>query len=333
MTSLPGFVKQRKDNAENEVEDQIVKAQYTLTYLCDTIAIETARNNQNDHIAILVKNVGSVFHETVEIMLGVQIDLCLKRMKGDTLEKSVRCLTDLAVDGHSLCRLLVQHGTVGQLVKILQSDRLAQHVRILLLKALGSICFVSEGIQELQETGGLDAVIDIVMEDSIDEEEQREAVGVIAQLTSPWIEGNICKEKIRNHLLGIIYSLKGKRVFFNQTYLKINYFRTLREDSLPRNISSKLRLYCPSHHNLPFFSARSIFLLHHPLSSGTSSMLLLLHLHPGPAGHHHHQHGKATHCKDPNGSSKSDSVSDQHLGSEKQETVNQLQFRYSEQNF
>ena len=80
VTSLPGFVKQRKDNAEDEVVDQIVKAQCNLTYICDNIAIETARSNQDDHFAILVKNVGSVFHEIVEIMLGVQIDLCLKRM-------------------------------------------------------------------------------------------------------------------------------------------------------------------------------------------------------------------------------------------------------------
>ena len=122
VTSLPGFVKQRKDKTLEEVKDQIVKAQCTLTYLCDNIAIETARNNQNDHLVSLVKNVGSVFHEIVEIMLGLQIDLCLKRMKGETLNKSLRLMTDLAVVGHSLCRLLVQHGTVRQLVKILQKN-------------------------------------------------------------------------------------------------------------------------------------------------------------------------------------------------------------------
>ena len=226
----------------------------------------------------------------------------------------------------------MRHGTVKRMVEILQADHSENNVRILALKLLGSLCIVSEGIQELAETDGLDTIIEIVMKDSVDEEEQREAVGVIAQLTSPWIEGNICKEKIGNNLVGIIHSLKGTPVFSNQVSLQISFFRTLHEDSLPRNLSSQLRLYCPSDHTLPFFIASSILLLHHPLSSGTSSMLLLLYLHPGPAGHHHHQHGKAAHCKDPNGSNKSDSVSDQHLGSEKQETVNKLQFKCSGQN-
>ena len=220
--------------------------------------------------------------------------------------------------------LIAQHGTVGHLVKILQSDHLTQHVQILLLKAL---CFVSEGIQELEETDGLDTVIEIVMKDSVDEDEQREAVGVIAQLTSPWIEGNIGKEKIRNHLVGIIHSLKGTLVFYNQTYLQINYYRTLQEKSLPRNVSSQLCLKCQSDNNLPFLIGRIILLRHQTLSSVTSSMLLLLYLHPGKAGHHHHRH------QHPNGSSKIDSVFDHHIGSEKWETVNQLQFQCSGLNY
>ena len=106
----------------NEVEDDIFKAQCKLTYLCDNIAIETVRNNPNAHLSVLMKNVGSVFQEIVEIMLGVQINLCLERMSGANLETSLSFVTALAADGHHLCRLLVRHETVGLLVKILQHD-------------------------------------------------------------------------------------------------------------------------------------------------------------------------------------------------------------------
>ena len=76
-SSFPGFVKHLESTNMNEVEDEIFKAQCKLTYLCDNIAIETVRNNPNDHLSVLAKNVGSVFHEIVEIMLGVQLNLCL----------------------------------------------------------------------------------------------------------------------------------------------------------------------------------------------------------------------------------------------------------------
>ena len=89
-SSFPGFVKHRESTNLNEVEDEIFKAQCKLTYLCDNIAIETARNNPNDHLSVLVKNVGSVFHEVVKTMLSVQINLYLERMSGETLETSLR---------------------------------------------------------------------------------------------------------------------------------------------------------------------------------------------------------------------------------------------------
>jgi hypothetical protein len=61
-------------------------------------------------------------------------------------------------------------------------------------------------------TNGLEVIVEILESSIAEEDEQREAVGVIAQLTSPWVEANLCKDKIGKHLVGIIHSLKGKVV-------------------------------------------------------------------------------------------------------------------------
>ena len=45
------------------------------------------------------------------------------------------------------------------------------------------------------------------------EEERREAAGVLAQVLSPWIEGNTSSEEIDTNLPDIVISLKGESHF------------------------------------------------------------------------------------------------------------------------
>ena len=42
------------------------------------------------------------------------------------------------------------------------------------------------------------------------EEERREAAGVLAQVLSPWIDGNTSHQQIDDNLPDIVISLKGK---------------------------------------------------------------------------------------------------------------------------
>ena len=53
------------------------------------------------------------------------------------------------------------------------------------------------------------------------EEERREAAGVLAQVLSPWIEGNTSHADIDNNLPDIVISLKG-RIAFVSFYLHHN---------------------------------------------------------------------------------------------------------------
>ena len=51
------------------------------------------------------------------------------------------------------------------------------------------------------------------------EEERREAAGVLAQVLSPWIEGNSSSEEIDDSLADIVISLKGETCSQRHFYL------------------------------------------------------------------------------------------------------------------
>ena len=55
----------------------------------------------------------------------------------------------------------------------LQDDGVGYLVRISVLKAVGSLCYVSEGIRELAKTDGLEVIVAIIGNFTKEEEEQR----------------------------------------------------------------------------------------------------------------------------------------------------------------
>ena len=226
VTTFPGLV---RPDSYREGMDRLRKAECELSYLCDKIAIETARNNKNtDNLADIVKNIGSVFHDIVEKMLEVEIAECL-----DRLEECLGIVDSLAGGGDSMCRILVKKGAIIKIVKMMQREKLGSRDRIRVLKTIASLCCISQAIRELAETGGLDNVIAMVTKDTevVEEEEIREAVGVIAQVTTPWVEDNICKDKIGKYVKPIANSLKGKKIkLLNKRNIRI--FKYLSIDTL-----------------------------------------------------------------------------------------------------
>lgn len=56
------------------------------------------------------------------------------------------------------------------------------------------------------------------------EEERREAAGVLAQVLSPWIEGNTSHGDIDNNLPDIVISLKGRLVTFAACFVTLFIF-------------------------------------------------------------------------------------------------------------
>ena len=63
-------------------------------------------------------------------------------------------------------------------------------VRAATLRALATLCSVLEAIRQLEEVRGVEVIAKLLGDLSISESERAEAAGVLAQVTSPWIEDN-----------------------------------------------------------------------------------------------------------------------------------------------
>ena len=204
---LPGYVK-RKDR-KRKAKSDIQQAQKNVLNSCDTLGVETARDNHKVNIADLVTTVGSAFSVAVDLMVAAEMEGCLEKISGEDCDTSLRCLTDLALESTGLCRLMVKQGVVCALLRVVK-DAAVEGRRILGLRALGCVCCVVEGIRELVVMDGIDMIVDTLGDDQNTEDERREAVGVLAQVTSPWIEGNTCVDGVEGHAGNILYSIKGR---------------------------------------------------------------------------------------------------------------------------
>ena len=65
---------------------------------------------------------------------------------------------------------------------------------------------------ELEESGGIEILSDTLRDEDSSEEEKSEAAGLLAQVTSPWIENNSSIESLGRHLEPLVESLTGNAV-------------------------------------------------------------------------------------------------------------------------
>ncbi|CAL4125386.1 unnamed protein product, partial [Meganyctiphanes norvegica] len=57
--------------------------------------------------------------------------------------------------------------------------------------------------------GGIEVVSDILCDEKCPEEERSEAAGVLAQITSPWVENNLRLPALHKHMDSIVKALTG----------------------------------------------------------------------------------------------------------------------------
>lgn len=141
--------------------------------------------------------------------IAAQIGRCVASLgsPGSELEAGLACLTAVALEGNHLCRMLVNQGALPAVLTYCSSSQPAR-IRISALRALGSICCVIEGIQGLSALGGGELVVGVLRDRSRTEAERREAAGVLAQVTSPWIQENTGLPAIQANTQPIILAIK-----------------------------------------------------------------------------------------------------------------------------
>ena len=212
---LPGYVKRNKIQ-KTATKTEIQKAQKSVLDSCDTLATKLAIDKNGVHH--LLTTVSSAFSTAVDLMVSAEMGYCLEKMTKEDYDTSLRYLTDLALGGNNICRLLVQQGVVRSLLRLLKDQETGLHNKILTLRAMGCVCSVVEGIIELVVMDGLDIIVDTLENDNNKEDERREAVGVLAQVTNPWIEGNTCVEGMKRQIWTILHSVKGQLTPHHNSY-------------------------------------------------------------------------------------------------------------------
>ena len=145
----------------------------------------------------------------ISLIIQASVD-CLDDVKSDTvLRNSIDNIITLALEGNHLCRLIAKHGGVRSLLTI-TVDPKRRNVRVNAFRALGTVCCVLEGIMELEDAGGIEILSDTLKDEYASEEEKSEAAGLLAQVTSPWIENNNTIEGLARHLNDLVQSLTSK---------------------------------------------------------------------------------------------------------------------------
>ena len=114
-----------------------------------------------------------------------------------------------ALEGNNLCRLLVGSGAITSLTSLLSSlSKPDPGLAIAALRCLGCLCCVGEGVAALLEVDGIAIVLETLAEERRGEPERREAAGVVAQLTSPWVEAPACVEALKASLPCLLAALR-----------------------------------------------------------------------------------------------------------------------------
>jgi len=217
--NLPGFKPRtvninnnanKSNSGESNVPEEILHQQRLLLQSCDRLKLTVSRNQPQSEVVDVITQLGATFTKLIELMLSKEIKAsvdCLEDVKSDTvLRSSVDNIITLALEGNHLCRLIAKHGGVRSLLTICVDPK-RRNVRVNAFRALGTVCCVLEGIMELEDTGGIEILSDTLKDDQASEEEKSEAAGLLAQVTSPWIENNNTIEGLSRHLNDLVQSL------------------------------------------------------------------------------------------------------------------------------
>jgi len=197
LLELPGLKMKKPpgDILESDKNNVLLKEHQKILNLLHDLTVSSMSMNKS-HLAEIVEIVtqfGSCLTVLVELMLSAKVEVIVSSLKDPSsvsdLEVSLVNITSLGLEGNHLCRLVTKYGGVSLLVKLLTNNKY-KSVRGVVLRSLGTICCVLEAIRQLEEVRGVEVIARMLGERGSSEMERAEAAGVLAQVTSPWIEDN-----------------------------------------------------------------------------------------------------------------------------------------------
>lgn len=128
------------------------------------------------------------------------------------LRAALSALCSLGLEGGQLAELVARCEGVRALLSVILEAR-STAIRVSGLRALATVCAVSDTIAQFQKAGGLDILTDILADTRRPETETREAAAVLAQVTAPWIENSPPLPELADHLPSLVTSLTRNYYF------------------------------------------------------------------------------------------------------------------------
>ena len=204
LTSLPGLrlgaaatsVEREElyEQLESDHNNVIMREhQKILHYIHDLKFCAAHQRNLAEMVKSATK-FGSSITVLVEEMLSSKVGQIVSSLNSTAvtagqMESCLVTMTSLGLEGNHLCRLMTRHGAVSLLVHLLSTSQ-HREVRAATLRALATLCSVLEAIRQLEEVRGVEVIAKLLSDLTVTESERAEAAGVLAQVTSPWIEDN-----------------------------------------------------------------------------------------------------------------------------------------------
>ena len=203
LTSLPGLRLSGGSSVEREElysqldsdHNNVIMREHQkiLHYIHDLKFCAAHQRNLAEMVKSATK-FGSSITVLVEEMLSSKVGQIVSSLNSTTatagqMESCLVTMTSLGLEGNHLCRLMTRHGAVSLLVHLLSTSQ-HREVRAATLRALATLCSVLEAIRQLEEVRGVEVIAKLLSDLTVTESERAEAAGVLAQVTSPWIEDN-----------------------------------------------------------------------------------------------------------------------------------------------
>ncbi|KAG1661807.1 Protein inscuteable [Nymphon striatum] len=144
-------------------------------------------------IISLLDKVQCSFRKLVVEMLAQEITNIVEILEEPGNEHVLRTAVNnvIALGGqcNEMCAIISESGGIRGLLTVILEKKY-RFLRAQAVRALATICCIPQAINELEKQGGIECLTDILCDVMSNEQEKSEAAGVIAQITSPWIDYN-----------------------------------------------------------------------------------------------------------------------------------------------
>ncbi|QQP38661.1 Uncharacterized protein FKW44_019300 [Caligus rogercresseyi] len=156
------------------------------------------------------------FNKLLDVVLLKEIQVLIDELERPTSEIGLRSVLNTIIQlgnegTKEICVCLASQGAIKALLSLATSSQSqsAQDIRILALRGISSICCVVECIRELEKCNGVAFINDLLCSRQSSLEDRIETAGVLAQITSPWIEDNVHIDSLDDYAPELVASLTG----------------------------------------------------------------------------------------------------------------------------